>query len=109
MTFIKTYAVLIALNVLIIYVHLHRGRRRSRWYVNAQGQLITSKLTNMTPAQIDYNWLLNIIDSSNNDFHFSCVDKLIDLFYEKHNNESFKDLLIEARYRHWNLIHSILK
>lgn len=62
----------------------------------------------MTHAQTDYNWLLAIIESSNNDFHFSCIDKLIDLFYEKHGNEGMKDCLVEVRDKHWNHIHAIL-
>jgi hypothetical protein len=63
----------------------------------------------MSHAQTDFNWILAIIDSSNNDFHFSCIDRLIELFYEKHAIEAMRDMLVEVRYKHWNHIHSILK
>lgn len=62
----------------------------------------------MTRIQYDYNWLQNIIDSANNDFHFDCVDKLVDLFHSKHNNAPLTTCLQEQRAIHWNNIHSIL-
>ena len=55
-----------------------------------------------------YNWLLKIIETCNNDFHFEAVDKLIELFYEKEKDESLTDSLKLARLDKWNEIHHIL-
>jgi hypothetical protein len=44
-----------------------------------------------------HNWLLKIIETCNNDFHFEAVDKLIELFYEKEKDESLTDELKIAR------------
>jgi hypothetical protein len=55
-----------------------------------------------------YNWLLKIIETCNNDFHFEGVDKLIELFYEKEKDESLTDELKLARISKWNEIHHIL-
>jgi hypothetical protein len=55
-----------------------------------------------------YNWLLKIIETCNNDFHFEAVDKLIELFYEKEKDESLVDDLKLARIKKWNEIHLIL-
>ena len=63
----------------------------------------------MTPIQQAYVWIQNIIDSSNNDFHFDGVDKIIDLFHTKYNNSPLTICLQEQRQAHWNTIHSILK
>lgn len=55
-----------------------------------------------------YNWLLKIIETCNNDFHFEAVDKLIELFYEKEKDESLTDSLKLARADKWKEIHHIL-
>ena len=55
-----------------------------------------------------YNWLLKIIETCNNDFHFEAVDKLIELFYEKEKDESLTDSLKLARLDKLNEIHHIL-
>ncbi len=62
----------------------------------------------MTEKQQNYNWIMLIIDSCNNDFQFSCVDKLIELFYQKHNDDELTNCLKLLRRRHWNNIHVIL-
>ena len=62
----------------------------------------------MTDLQLAYNWLQNIIDSSNNDFHFEGVDKLITLFEAKYCDSPLTLCLQEQRQMHWNTIHSIL-
>lgn len=62
----------------------------------------------MTEKQQNYNWLMNIIDSCNNDFHFTAVDKLIELFLSRHKDETLTDCLKAQRTSHWNFIHSIL-
>ena len=56
-----------------------------------------------------FEWIKKIIETCNNDFHFEAVDKLIELFNDKFNDE---DSLIELRLmkeQKWNDIHGILK
>ena len=67
----------------------------------------------MKEAQRDYNWMLVIIHSCSNDFHFEGVDKLVELFKAKYDDgtpymdQLFFELVV-VRLRRWNLIHSIL-
>lgn len=56
-----------------------------------------------------FDWVAKIIDTCTNDFHFSAIDKLIELFYEVEKNESQKDELNILREQKWNKIHGILK
>lgn len=62
----------------------------------------------MNKSQQAYLWIQSIIDSSNNDFHFTGVDKLISLFNKQFNNASLTICLQEQRQAHWNTIHSII-
>jgi len=55
-----------------------------------------------------YEWITRIIETCNNDFHFEAIDKLIDLFYEKYQDEKRKIELEQLRTKKWNEIHSIL-
>lgn len=60
----------------------------------------------------DYNWIYGIIQSCNNDFHFECVDALIQLFTQKYRMQDTDELLLNLLYTRqdkWNHIHSILK
>ena len=54
------------------------------------------------------NWIIQIIDSCNNDFHFDAVDRLIELFYEREKNEDLKVELMLLKQKKWNEIHNIL-
>lgn len=54
------------------------------------------------------NWIIQIIDSCNNDFHFDAVDRLIELFYEREKNEELKIELMLLKQKKWNDIHNIL-
>ena len=68
-----------------------------------------AKINIMTEAQNVYSWLLTIIDSSTNDFHFEGVDNLIELFAKKFPNDvNLHNLLIDIRQKRWNSIHVIL-
>ncbi len=62
----------------------------------------------MREDQKDYNWIQSIIDSCNNTFHFACVDRLIELYAEKHNNHNLLMCLTTQRTVHYNLVHGIL-
>jgi hypothetical protein len=62
----------------------------------------------MTQEQHNYNWIITIIDSCNNDFHFEAVDNLIYLFGERHKNYHLHLALLDLRQRHWNHLHNIL-
>jgi hypothetical protein len=55
-----------------------------------------------------FNWIVKIIETCNNDFHFEGIDKLIDLFYDKYKNDALTDELKLIRIRTWNKIHNIL-
>lgn len=55
-----------------------------------------------------YDWISRIIETCNNDFHFEAVDRLIDLFYEKFQDEKRKTELEHLRIIKWNEIHSVL-
>jgi len=55
-----------------------------------------------------YDWITRIIDTCNNNFHFEAVDRLIDLFYEKYQDEKRKTQLEHSRTKKWNEIHNIL-
>lgn len=55
-----------------------------------------------------FAWLTNIIESCNNDFHFSCADVLISLFKLKYGDDDLITRLDELRNQKWNSIHGIL-
>lgn len=56
-----------------------------------------------------FEWVARIIETCTNDFHFSAIDKLIELFHEVEKNESEKDELLLLREQKWNEIHGVLK
>lgn len=58
--------------------------------------------------QQHYEWIAKIIDSCNNDFHFDCIDNLIQLFLQKEGDEQLADDLKILRNKKWNDIHLIL-
>ena len=55
-----------------------------------------------------YDWIIRIIETCNNDFHFEAVDKLIDFFYQKYLDGEMRTELNILRQNKWNEIHSIL-
>jgi hypothetical protein len=55
-----------------------------------------------------YEWISTIIQTCNNDFHFEAVDKLIELFYQKHLDGELRTELNHLRQQKWNEIHNIL-
>ena len=55
-----------------------------------------------------YEWIKKIIETCNNTFHFEGVDRLIELYYEKYQDETSKDTLQILRQSKWNQIHDIL-
>jgi len=55
-----------------------------------------------------YEWITRIIETCNNDFHFEAIDRLIELFYEKYQDEKRKIELEQLRTKKWNEIHNIL-
>jgi len=55
-----------------------------------------------------YDWIVKIINTCTDDFHFICVDKLIDLFYVRFGDEDKRDDLIMIRSQKWNETHAIL-
>ncbi len=55
-----------------------------------------------------FNWIANIIESCNNDFHFEAVDILIELFSIRYNDVETTLRLTIKREEKWNAIHTIL-
>lgn len=55
-----------------------------------------------------FTWIMNIIESCTNDFHFSCADILISLFKLKYANDELTVELLKLRNEKWNTIHAIL-
>jgi hypothetical protein len=55
-----------------------------------------------------FDWISKIIESSNNTFHFEAVDRLIDLYFEKFQDDKAKTELFVLRQTKWESIHDIL-
>lgn len=55
-----------------------------------------------------YDWIVKIIITCKDDFHFDCVDKLIDLFFLRFGDADKRDELIMTRNDKWNETHAIL-
>lgn len=55
-----------------------------------------------------FNWIMNIIESCTDDFHFEAVDKLIELYFEKTKDKDLDFQLKMKRAEKWNQIHSII-
>ena len=55
-----------------------------------------------------YDWIKRIIETCTNNFHFEAVDRLIELFYEKYQDEKRRTELEHLRTIKWNEIHNIL-
>jgi len=56
-----------------------------------------------------FNWIAKIIETCTHDFHFEGVDNLINLFYEREQDENLKTELQLLRNSKWNEIHFILE
>jgi hypothetical protein len=56
-----------------------------------------------------FNWILAIINSCTDDFHFEAVDKLIEIFFTKFNDDALTDELKTMRAIKWNDIHGIIE
>lgn len=62
----------------------------------------------MNQTQQDYNWIQNIIRSCNNTFHFDGVNRLIELFAAKHDDQELHQNLMVQCHQQYNSIHVIL-
>ncbi len=56
-----------------------------------------------------FDWILAIIDSCTDDFHFEAVDKLIEIFDSKFHDENLTNELHTRRAIKWNDIHGIIE
>ena len=61
-----------------------------------------------TEKDFIFDWISKIIESSNNTFHFEAVDRLIDLYFEKFQDDKAKTELYVYRQTKWESIHDIL-
>lgn len=64
-----------------------------------------SKTSVMTET---HEWLIEVINSCHHDFHLECVDRLIELFFEKYKDDSLRDSLVIKRQERWGNIHAII-
>lgn len=55
-----------------------------------------------------YDWIVKIIDSCRDDFHFEGVDRIIELFNDKFKDENLHLELKMKRTDKWNEIHTII-
>jgi hypothetical protein len=56
--------------------------------------------------QQTYNWIMSIIDSCNNTFHFEAVNRIIDLYMHKYKDmPQTTHLLLLHRATHFNNVH----
>lgn len=55
-----------------------------------------------------FEWITKVIATCNNDFHFSGVDRLIELFEERFNDPEDTLRLQLLKVQRWNEIHVIL-
>jgi|688.fasta_scaffold12226_8 hypothetical protein len=59
------------------------------------------------PQEI-FLWIVKIIQTCNNDFHFDAVDALIELYEKRTQDSATTDELKLIRSNKWNEIHNIL-
>ena len=74
--------------------------------------MIATTLSNTISMKTDtdtvYDWIVRIIDTCNNDFHFESVDNLIELYYKKtYNEDGYIDLQL-LRWQKYKDVHTIL-
>ena len=55
-----------------------------------------------------HQWIVRIIETCNNDFHFESVDKLIELFFDRFKDDELTLELRILRKQKWDDIHNIL-
>jgi hypothetical protein len=55
-----------------------------------------------------YDWIARIIETSNNDFHFEAIDRLIELHYQNFKSDEMKIGLEALKNLKWNEIHYVL-
>ena len=63
--------------------------------------------TTKVPEDI-FQWIVNIIQTCNNDFHFDSVDKLIELYLQREKDEQQYIALKLLRKAKWDEIHNVL-
>jgi hypothetical protein len=74
--------------------------------------MITTTLANnirmISETDSTFDWIMKIIDTCNNDFHFESVDKLIELYFVKTKDEDrYIDLQL-YRIQKYKDVHNIL-
>lgn len=58
--------------------------------------------------QTIFEWIVKVIATCNNDFHFEGVDRLIELFNERYSDPLLTTELNLLKKQRWNEIHTIL-
>lgn len=56
-----------------------------------------------------FDWIIKIIESCTDDFHFEGADRVIELFNDKFKDEEMYFELKMSRTEKWNQIHAIVK
>jgi hypothetical protein len=65
-------------------------------------------MSELNESHSTFQWLQGVIDSCKHRFHLECVDRLIELYYEKHRDEQLCDELKLMRQAKYDEIHSLL-
>ncbi len=65
---------------------------------------------NEVKKSLAFEWVLHIVESCNEPFHFTGADILIDLFQKsEYSSPERVDKLRTARAKRWNFLHGILQ
>lgn len=62
----------------------------------------------MNKSQEAYDWIMKILSTCNNDFHFDSIDALIELHFKNYQDKNLYENLKYSRTEKWNEIHFIL-
>jgi len=69
---------------------------------------LANNIRMVSETDTTFDWIVRIIDTCNNDFHFESVDNLIELYYLKTGNEDkYIDLQL-IRIQKYKLVHGQL-
>ncbi len=69
---------------------------------------LANNIRMISETDTTFDWIVKIIDTCNNDFHFESVDNLIELYYLKTGNEDkYIDLQL-IRMKKYKLVHGQL-
>ena len=69
---------------------------------------LANNIRMISETDTTFDWIVRIIDTCNNDFHFESIDNLIELYYLKTGNEDKYINLQLIRIQKYKLVHGQL-